>query len=86
MVRELDLNALGEKLYKNKNNIYGAGDNGRVIYELLNKKGITIFAFYDDDETRWGEGYCGKIILSKEEFEKSDKRRTNIFISSMYTQ
>lgn len=87
---EMELNEIDftdiEKGLREKNVIYGAGHNGKLVYELLDNEGAHIDFFYDDDVTRWRENYCGKTILSKEQFELLDKNETNIIISSIYTE
>lgn len=85
-VKEIKLDALEEGLYRNKNVIYGAGYNGKLLFELCSKKNIRIDAFYDDDESRWGEPYCTKNVLSKEELTILDKNTTNILIANQYTE
>lgn len=83
-LQEINLNNITDDL-KKKNIIYGAGHNGKIVYHLLTEVGVPVEAFYDDDITRWGEEYCGKTILSKNQFEALDKSYDNIFISSIYT-
>lgn len=83
-VVEYDFNLAGKSIYENRNIIYGAGYNGKFLYEILKKLNVEIEGFYDDDTSRWGDKYCGKKILSKEELMEYDRYTTNIFISSMY--
>lgn len=84
-LKEIDFTDIEERL-QGKNVIYGAGHNGKFVYELLDSAGVQTEFFYDDDVTRWGENYCGKRILSKKKFELLDKNETNIIISSIYTE
>lgn len=84
-LKEIDFRNIDSDLYK-KSIIYGAGHNGRIIYELLDDLGVPIEAFYDDDVTRWGETYCGEKILSQKQFELLDRNSSNIIISSIYTE
>ena len=83
-VIELVLDHINERLLQGVNIIYGAGYNGKLLYDKLREKDINIFAFYDDDSSRWGEQYCGREIISRERFSKIDDENTNIVISSMY--
>lgn len=83
-LKELNFNSIEKKIYENKNIIYGAGYNGKLLYQILISKNVTVEAFYDDDQSRWGESYCDRKILTKNELEVFDKKKTNIFISSMY--
>ena len=82
-VKEIDFdNVLNEM--EGINIIYGSGYNGRLLYKLLENKGVSIAYFYDDDKSRWGEVYCGQKILSYSELGELDKLSTNVLISSMY--
>lgn len=83
-LKELNFNSVEQNFYENKNIIYGAGYNGKLLYELLISKDVPVEAFFDDDQSRWGETYCGKRIFTKNELEVLDKKNTNILISSMY--
>ncbi len=84
-LKEIDFENIESDLH-GKNIIYGAGHNGRIVYELLVERGVKIETFYDDDVTRWGEKYCEKNILSRQQFEFLDRNMTNIIIASMYTE
>ncbi len=81
---EINWDNINNEFFCKKNIIYGAGYNGKLLYEIFKEKLIPIEAFYDDDSTRWGEYFCGKIILSKELFNNYDRTNTNIIIASMY--
>ena len=83
-VKEINFDTIWKEVSDDKNIIYGAGYNGKLLYELLVNKNVPIEAFYDDDKSRWGEEYCGKKILSVDELMVLNKSTTNIFISSMY--
>lgn len=67
-----------------ENIIYGAGYNGKLLYGLLEERGISITAFYDDDVTRVGEQINDCKILSIKELLEKENSKTNIIISSMY--
>lgn len=84
-LKEINFMDAGADLQR-KNIIYGAGHNGKIVKQLLDDIGVPVEAFYDDDVTRWGEKYCGKMILSREQFHALDRNIDNIIISSMYTE
>lgn len=44
--------------------IFGAGTDGRMTYDVLTKNGISVYAFCDNDETKWGNDFCGRTVLS----------------------
>lgn len=83
-INEIDLKKPQSELLKNKNIIYGAGYNGQLLLNILKNSGIVVSAFYDDDRSRWGELYCGKVILSEQELMENNKNAVCIIISSMY--
>ncbi len=82
--KEINWDNINKEFFGKKNIIYGAGYNGKLLYEIFKRNAIPIEGFYDDDNTRWGECFCGKIILSKELFNNYDRTDTNIIIASMY--
>lgn len=84
-VKEVDFDAIDQEMYTQENIIYGAGYNGRLLYEMLTDRQVSVVAFYDDDESRWGEVYYTKKILSKAELAKRDMNNTNILIANQYT-
>lgn len=81
---EINWDKPDNNLYSRKNIIYGAGYNGKILCKLMEDKALQVEAFFDDDSTRWGEVFCEKRILSKEELVLLDKDSVNIIISSMY--
>lgn len=81
---EINWDKIDKNLYSKKNIIYGAGYNGKLLYKLMEDKALQVEAFYDDDDSRWSEMFCGKKIISKEELVLFDKSSVNIIISSMY--
>lgn len=82
--KEINWDNINSEFFCKKNIIYGAGYNGKLLYGIFKEKLIPIEAFYDDDSTRWGEYFCGKMILSKELLNNYDRTDTNIIIASMY--
>lgn len=80
---ELDKINIYLKETNSRNIIYGAGYNGKLLYQELIKRNISVIGFFDDDKTRWGEKYCEKDIFSEEQFLKIGQK-TNIIISSIY--
>ena len=44
--------------------IYGAGQHGRLVLEFLELRGMGVECFYDGNETRHGELYYGKPVIS----------------------
>lgn len=86
MIKEIDFSNIDEQLKNTRyaNIIYGAGYNGKYLYNLFQKYNIAIEAFYDDDKTRCGKEYCGKKILSESEIRARENNQINIIISSMY--
>lgn len=85
-IKELDFNSIEQRIYQNINIIYGAGYNGKLLYQMFAGRNIQVEAFYDDDRSRWGELFCGKKILTNAELKMFDINNTNIFISSMYVE
>jgi FkbM family methyltransferase len=83
-IKEIDFDKIDTELYSKDNIIYGAGYNGKLLYEKLKDKKVPIVAFYDDDRTRWNEEYCNVKIMSLDSFSQFNKDTTNIIISSMY--
>ncbi|NBH18705.1 FkbM family methyltransferase [Clostridiaceae bacterium] len=81
---EINFQSVNKEIQNSRNIIYGAGYNGRFLYELLSSNHIPVEAFYDDDESRWGDLFCDKKILSKNELDVLDKNTICILISSMY--
>lgn len=84
MCKELKFDTVSKELFATVNVIYGAGDNGKRLYNKCMENHIPIYAFYDDDPVRWNETYCGCKILSKSEFELLDKHDVIIIIGSLY--
>ncbi len=82
---EIEFDKINVYLKENdsRNIIYGAGYNGKLLYQELKKRNISVIGFFDDDKTRWGENYCEKDIFSKEQFLKFGQN-ANIIISSIY--
>lgn len=85
-MREINFSSIGKEIYDCKNIIYGAGYNGKILYEKLSSKDVSVEAFYDDDKSRWGDIYCGRKILSRDQLMAYDKEAVNILISSMYIE
>ena len=56
MIREVSFKRLDRSLFEGRNVIYGAGYNGKLLFEKLTRHNVPIAAFYDDDPTRQGGG------------------------------
>ena len=54
MIREVSFERLDRSLFEGRNVIYGAGYNGKLLFEKLTRHNVPIAAFYDDDPTRQG--------------------------------
>lgn len=50
--------------------IFGAGTDGRMTHDILTKNGISVHAFCDNDETKWGNDFCGRVVLSPAEVKE----------------
>lgn len=64
-VEEIRFDTIGKETYGMKNIIYGAGLNGKLLYEKLDGRAVLVEAFFDDDRTRWGNYYCGEKFCLK---------------------
>lgn len=84
MFKELTFEIIDEKLFESINVIYGVGDNGKRTYRKCLERKIPIYAFFDDDPTRWNETCCGCRVLNYEEFEDLDSDNVNIIVGSLY--
>lgn len=60
-LKEIDFTDIEERL-QGKNVIYGAGHNGKFVYELLDSAGVQTEFFYDDDVTRWEKTTAGSVF------------------------
>lgn len=83
-VIEIDFQKINSQLGERKNIIYGAGYNGKLLFEMLQEKNISVEAFYDDDVCRQGSIYCGKNIITQQQLLSYNTLDVNIIISSMY--
>ena len=63
--------------------LFGAGQVGKIAFYSLLKKKIDVDYVYDSDIRKHGEDFCGKKVLSKDEFEKISKS-SKIYISNNY--
>jgi len=64
--------------------LFGAGDIGELANYSLNKLGITVDSFCDNDKQKRGEKLCGIDVMSFDDLLKL-KKDTNIFISNNYS-
>jgi glycosyltransferase involved in cell wall biosynthesis len=67
---------------KDKAIIYGAGNNGGLIYEYLKRKGTEASCFCDKDETKQTGLYFGKEVISPENL--FERYSGEIVIISLY--
>lgn len=64
--------------------LFGASKLGKMAYEVLKDK-YDICFFCDNDEQKWGSGFCGLSIISPRELEKIyEKGQYLIIISSEF--
>lgn len=80
-----DIASLKKKidLTKNKVVLFGAGDIGELTNYSLNRLGITVDFFCDNDTRKHGKKYLGIEVISPENLAKLNKS-INIFISNNY--
>lgn len=85
-MKDLNCNSINNFIKENSVNIlYGAGQNGRKSLNLLQKFGIKIKGFYDDDSSRWNEKFCGYNILEKSAInELYEKEKVNFILTNNY--
>ncbi|MCM1103243.1 MAG: FkbM family methyltransferase [Clostridium sp.] len=50
--------------------IFGAGTDGKMTYDILRKNGISVHAFCDNDEAKWGSDFCGRTVFSPAEVKE----------------
>jgi len=68
---------------KDKIVLFGAGDIGELVNYSLNKIGITVNFFCDNDSRKHGKKYLGIEVISLENLKKLGKN-VKIFISNNY--
>lgn len=82
---EIDFKRIPNELLNGRNIIYGAGENGKRIYQQLKEYKVPVEGFYDDDTSRWNEEVCdGKYIYSYAELKDMDIDRTNYILASVF--
>ena len=64
--------------------LFGAGDIGELANYSLNKLGLNVSFFCDNDKDKQGTKWCGIEVLSFDQLIKL-KKDTNIFISNNYS-
>ena len=77
--------SLRSQLESNKDKVilFGAGDVGELVNYSLNKIGVTVDFFCDNDEKKHGKKYFGIDVISPEDLKKLGKN-VKIFISNNY--
>ena len=85
MMKNYNISDLKNKFSNNDQKIvlFGAGDVGELTNYSLNKLGITVDYFCDNDKDKQGKKHCGIDVLSFEDLLKLNKE-INIFISNNY--
>ncbi len=63
--------------------LFGAGRLGKMALYALKSKGFHVEAFYDSRESKQGNTFCDKKILSLKDLSLLDKK-TNIYITNNY--
>lgn len=72
-------------LFKDKNVLFGAGSYGIAYLEELNKAGIKVDYFCDNDQKKWGRKIQNIDIISPEKLAEISKEQIlNVIISSTY--
>ena len=66
---------------KNKFWLFGAGMYGEAIYEELEKIGVGILGFIDNNELKWHTTYMKKEILPLEEISLKDDEAIVVCVS-----
>lgn len=64
--------------------IFGAGTEGKFTLYLLQKMGIDIWGFCDNDSNKWGSGYEGKPVISPNEVIMRHKDKFVILASMKF--
>ena len=85
MMKNYNISDLKNKFSNNDQKIvlFGAGDVGELTNYSLNKLGITVDYFCDNDKDKQGKKHCCIDVLSFEDLLKLNKE-INIFISNNY--
>ena len=71
-------------LKKKENIIFGAGEQGRQGYYRLQKEGIKIIAFCDNDKEKQEQLFCDEKVLSFKEICEINNENIMIIICSNY--
>ena len=66
--------------------IFGAGKLGKRYYDIATREGLEIAAFCDNDETRWGSQYCGKVIISPDMLLNQTYREYSVFVAMRHPE
>lgn len=63
--------------------IYGTGEGGKKVTEVVNNIGSTIKCYCDSNEEKWGKEFLGKKIISPNELLEKRKEYDRIIIASI---
>ena len=66
--------------------IYGAGNLGRCIYDILSASHYDVSEFIDKNEDRYPDGQCGKNVYSLQDFPRIPDENDVAILSVMLTR
>ena len=66
--------------------LYGAGGNGKRIYDALKHYAIRMDYFCDDDYNKWGKTFCGlKVVSFTDLKEIANNAPTKVLLTSVFS-
>lgn len=66
-------------IYRNKSVIlWGASSEGEMAYDILERNGISVIAFFDTAEEKWGKCFLGLEILSLKKMKRRLKSKNTV--------
>lgn len=86
-VKGKDIPEIKNMISGGRNVLYGAGNTGKKVCEILKDYGIDILAFLDDDVLKHGNKIFGKPVISREKLSDVIQQagEINVILSSIYT-
>lgn len=73
-----------DELKEKKIYIFGTGEAGKNLTTLLNIFGVNIIGYYDNNNSKIGKKFLGKIIYNPKNIQKLNNKNDFIIIASMY--
>ena len=80
MINELSLIDNFSMIFERKIILYGAGDRGKIVAEILKDEGMSADYFCDSDDKKWGESICGAEVISPEKLKKLDGKENLVIV------